>query len=547
MKLNKKKIREILESRNGEWNYKTLSSLPHPYTLKDAKEAAQFVLEKMRNNEEILVVGDYDVDGIISSVIMMKFFSRIGYGNARYVIPNRFSDGYGLSQNIIANQKADLIITVDNGITAIEAANICKEMNIPLIITDHHLPKKDENNNDLLPNANFIINPQRQDCTFAQKEICGAFVAWYFCAAIKVALNEAFNDKVDSKLNKTTRFIERKDSLKLDDLLELVMLATIADLMPLKELNKLVVLNGIERFKNSKAKPIKALKQNLKGKAITNPSATDIAFSVTPLLNAAGRMGEATLASEFFLAQDYKKVESLYNKLVSLNNERKQIVSKINEEAIACARVYENAVIALKEDWHEGVLGIVAARLVEHFKRPAIIFSRAKLGLKGSVRGYGNIDMIEVLNQAKDILGEFGGHSKAAGVAIELENYEKFCSFLENLKELPRKDEVQNEDMLGEIDLNEIDGELLDILQEFEPYGQGNPRPVFKANLQVNKTSLVKNNHLRMEFKNAPVSAIFFFAPVKPNKNEWINAEFTLQEDLFTNLPLMIFSKVSVC
>ena len=132
----------------------------------------------MRNNEEILVVGDYDVDGIISSVIMMKFFSRIGYNNARYVIPNRFSDGYRLSQNIIGNQKADLIITVDNGITAIEAANICKEANIPLIITDHHLPKKDENNNDLLPNANFIINPQRKDCQLPQKEICGAFVAW---------------------------------------------------------------------------------------------------------------------------------------------------------------------------------------------------------------------------------------------------------------------------------------------------------------------------------------------------------------------------------
>ena len=547
MSLTKKQIRQILFDRTKNWSFKTLSSLPHPYTLKDCEQASLAVVKAINERKKILIVGDYDVDGIISSVVMMRFFEMIDYHNVSYVIPNRFEDGYGLSEDIIKRNPSDIIITVDNGITAFEAALFCKEQNIPLIITDHHLPKEN------LPEATFIINPQRKDCNFAQKEICGAMVAWYFCAGIKIALN--------SKINITY-------------LLELVMLATIADMMPLTQINKTIVLYGLKRFKTSGLIPIQKLKTQLKTK---NPTAIDISFSLTPLLNSAGRMGEGRIASEFLLAKDHQTSNKLFTKLTNLNQQRKKIAKNVLDEALQKAFIYENALIAKSGDWHEGVLGIVAAQMAEKFKRPAFIFSNTQHGIKGSARSFGNIDLMRILLQAKEILEEFGGHSKAAGVGIKEENFARFCQYLESLdsrdfkitQDCEAQDSTiinsmaqdckvqdsktapescanyQNPEILGEIDSRDIDMELFCLLDEFEPYGQGNPKPAFETTLQVTQIEFIKSKHQKFRFYETPIEGIFFFCDAEIKPNQRVKISFSLQLDSFSTKPVMIIREIT--
>ncbi|WP_455939843.1 single-stranded-DNA-specific exonuclease RecJ [Helicobacter fennelliae] len=529
MKLTKQKIKEILTLRTQNWDFKTLSSLPHPYTLKNCKEASQIITKSIQEHKKILIVGDYDVDGIIASVVMMKFFEYIGYSNVQYVIPNRFEDGYGLSVDIIRKHigdTGDIIITVDNGITAFEAAQFCFERGIPLIITDHHIPK------DTLPNATYIINPQQKDCNFAQKEICGAMVAWYFCAGIKIAL--------ESKVNLT-------------QLLELIMLATIADMMPLTQINKCIVLYGLKKLQNTNFLALQKLKTQLKTK---NPTAIDISFSITPLINAAGRMGEGRIASEFLLCNDEQKSNELFAMLLELNKERKDTAKSVLEEAMQSAYIYDYAVIAKNDAWHEGVLGIVAAQMAEKFERPAFVFSKTNAGLKGSARSFGDIDLMQMLLKAKDYLGEFGGHSKAAGIGIDEEKFLDFCQYLQNLDStstISRKDSAcglsdpLDSGIFGEIEGSDIDEELLALLQEFEPFGQANPKPTFQATLQVKSIENIKNLHQKFRFHTTHIQAISFFSSVEIDKNQWVKVDFNMHLDIFGNKPIMVIKQIQEC
>lgn len=639
--LSKQEIEALLHNRTKQWDFPTLSSLPHPYTLKSCKEACEFLAEKIRQSQnlatqqapspkpcKILVVGDYDVDGVIASVVMMKFFAQIGYGHVEYVIPSRFDDGYGVSSAIVKQHPSDVVITVDNGITAYEAAEYCAQQGIPLIITDHHIPK------DTLPNAPFIINPQRRDCSFAQREICGAMVAWYFCAGLKIALG------VETSLT---------------PLLELVMLATIADMMPLTQINKCVVLYGLRRFSSSEIPALRKLKTRLKTRYIT---ATDISFSLTPLINAAGRMGEGRIASEFLLLDDSslesnmharsnlldsgsldsgaressefdshsapqstqestrleRALDSGLQALLALNQTRKDTAKAVLDSAHSCAIVYDHAVIARGDDWHEGVLGIVAAQLASAYERPAFVLSitqpkhdnkaREKDGhddkdcdekaaddtstgaiLKGSARSWNDIDVMQILLGAGEILGEFGGHSKAAGLSVEIARFHEFCAYLSQLHDLPkckpsssgmasdsgcgREAEVgtlQGEPLSGEalddmavlpIDSRDIDEELFALLDRFEPYGQGNPKPTFISSLRIKRIQSIKA-HRKLSFFGTPIQGMWFFASEKLAQNgagqsstgqgsggelvqgEMAEITFSMQMDSFSHRPMMI-------
>ncbi|OBV28325.1 single-stranded-DNA-specific exonuclease RecJ [Helicobacter sp. CLO-3] len=516
--LDKRAIFEILQERTKGWEYKTLSSLPHPYALKSCEQASKLIAKHINEGSEILVVGDYDVDGVISSVVMMKFFEMIGYKRVKYIIPNRFTDGYGLSVNIIKQNPSDVIITVDNGITAYEAGEYCAENGIDLIITDHHLPK------EILPRASFIINPQQSDCSFPQAEICGAMVAWYFCAGVRIALGA---------------------DVRLTPLLELVMLATIADMMPLTQINKCVVLYGLKSIQDTKFLPVKKLKKGLRS---PKPTATDVSFSITPLLNAAGRMGEGRVASEFLLCDDEARSERLYEELVSLNVARKSTAKSVQEEAMQNARIYQNAIIAKNDDWHEGVLGIAAAQLADHFRRPAFIFSRTKNhGLKGSARSFGEVDLIGVLNRAKDILGEFGGHFKAAGVAIDEARFDEFCAFLEELDDLPMREEGGADSaVFGAINPKDIDEELFLLLEQFEPYGQANPKPVFESILRIGWTQKIKQIHKKFGFMDTAVEGIYFFCDDDFGSGDIVRVKFGLQVDFFSKKPIMILQSMEL-
>lgn len=576
--LSKAQIHQILKSKNSKWDFSSLSSLPHPFSLKDCEQASHFLAQAIANQKQILVVGDYDVDGIVSSVIMMRFLHSLGCKNATYIIPNRFRDGYGISQKILQENPSDIVITVDNGISAFEAAQFCATSGRSLIITDHHLPKEQ------LPNADFIINPQRHDCEFPQKEICGALVTWYLCAGTKIALQ-----KIDS-------LSSLAQSIDLAPLLEFVALATIADMMPLKHINKTIVLYGIKKLKHPHFHCISKLKTLLK---TPFPTASDISFSITPVLNSAGRMGEGTIASEFLL--DSTKV-SLEN-LKSINEERKKCANDTLESALKNARQYPNAIIT-KGQWNEGVLGIVAAKLAKRFQKCAFVLTTKinnptsqKNILKGSVRGIGSVNIIDLLNGAQKILGEFGGHKSAAGVQLDEDRYEEFCEYLAGVDiDFAKNDENLYDEFL--LDSRDIDEELLHIVEEFEPYGQGNPKPIFESTLCVENVEIIKEvhrkiifspldcfssqdclqdfgEHIKQDFikdttqdfaqiakqdstqitrqdsnhnqnlaQNIHLKAMYFFCEKDIQKGDKITAKFTLQRDSFSGKAVMIISEI---
>ena len=479
--LNKEKIKEILSSRIEE-----ISSMqiPHFSLLSDIEKSAKRIVKAIENNEKIVILGDYDVDGVSSSAIMYLFLKKI-YKNFEIVIPNRFIHGYGLNAKILEEIRADLIITVDNGITAFEAAEICKERGIDLIITDHHTPKKMENvkckmenekNNSpfsifnsqfILPSAYAVVNP-KTSAEFPFKEICGAEVAWYLCAAIKS---------------------EMKLNIDLREFLDILVLAIIADVMPLNHLNRTLVNMGLKRLNASKRAFSRVLKRYF-----SNIKSTNIAFGIAPRLNAAGRMESARVAFEFLISNDENEALELYLELDRLNNLRKETESEILESV----EITDDDFILVKGDFHEGVIGIIASRLVHKYNKPAIVFSE-KENLKGSGRSLGNIDIFSLISECEDLLEGFGGHKMACGLSIKKENFYFFQKKLnEKIKKYNKDDFFIEDFVLGELKFSEIDLELLDILNDYEPYGEGNPKPKFITKAKIENVRNLKDNHYKL-------------------------------------------------
>ncbi|WP_095225163.1 single-stranded-DNA-specific exonuclease RecJ [Helicobacter sp. 12S02634-8] len=516
--LKKAEITKILTNRFADDPFTSIKQLPHPHQLKDAQKAARLIAAAIQNNQNILVVGDYDVDGVTSCVIMEKFFHLISYQNARYIIPNRFSDGYGINPLIVEKNPADLIITVDNGISAFETGEYCKQNGITLIITDHHTIK------DALPTADAIINPQQTDCPFPQKEICGASLAWYLCNAIK---------------------LEMGLSIQLIGLLDLVSIATIADMMPLKAVNKLLVKAGLKQFITSNAPANTILKSHLKSTHIT---AQDIAFSIAPLINSAGRMRDGDIAAKFLLSTDLAQAQAHYQTLSTLNQARKNTTQEILQSAQKSLLIGENCVIAHGTHWHEGVLGIVAANLSALYQRPAIVLSQKDNTFKGSARSYGDTNLIEAIKMQAGFLTRFGGHAQAVGLELEKENLEPFFASLQNTP-MPKISQISTEEILGVLDLADIDTELLEILEHFEPYGQGNPQPSFSCHqLKVTATKTFKSLHQQLELSSTSwkQKAMLFFCKEFYQTNDAVDISFYLQREP-DNSPLMVLKTITKC
>lgn len=492
-RLTKERIYEILNDRFKD-GFVKLSSLPDPSGLKDIQKAAKRVVEAIKNQEKIVIIGDYDVDGTVSSAIMKEFFDILNY-SVKIIIPNRFKDGYGITKKIVENIEADLIITVDNGISAVEAANCCLEKGIDLIITDHHTPPKE------LPKAYAIINPKQDDCSFEYKDICGAEVAWFFIAQIKKELN----------LN-----------LDMRQFLDLLSIAIIADVMPLKNINRTLVQAGLKYFEKSDRASIKFLKKSLKKDEFTSE---DLGFIIAPVLNSAGRMDSATLALDFLTSNDYFESSLCYSRLLALNSERKVEERRVFEEAKKQNDENSQIIVAAGSDWHEGVIGIVASRLVDRYKKPAIVLTKKDDFYKGSGRGYANIDLFSLLNNNKNLLYKFGGHKKAAGLTIKKENLNRLKEGLNReIKNVPKEDWIEDSGVLGELLFEDIDWELMDIIETFAPYGQDNPMPKFiSLNVEVVDFREVGENqdHLLMTLRqNGRIfKAIKFRNTIKLEKN----------------------------
>jgi len=446
--INKQILHNILSSR-FKTEPKKLSQIPNPIELQDADKAAKKIAQAIRENKKITVVGDYDVDGVSSTAIMIDFFRQIPYP-LEAIIPNRFKDGYGVSPSVLERINADLIITVDNGISAIEAAKICKERGIELIITDHHTPS------EILPEAFAIVDPKLSTCSYPFTEICGAQVAWLLLALVKKELSL----HVDMK-----------------QFLDILCIAIIADIMPLIDINRTLVKEGLKVLMTS-SRPSSVIIRDFLNKSVI--CSEDIAFQIAPRINAAGRLEDASIALDFFTAPNVNTAYKQFEILNSLNELRKETEAETTKLALAQGNPNDDVIVVSGEGWHEGVVGIVAARCVDNFERPAIVLSSENDVAKGSARSIGNVSIYDLIKENESYLSKFGGHKMAAGLGLHVENIDAFrIAINKSASKLPREDFVPIEEVIGIMPSDEIDLDLLNLLDNFEPYGEANQKPLF--------------------------------------------------------------------
>lgn len=516
-KLTKKDVFELLSKRHNDNKYKKLQNLPLPIELRDATKASLRIKQALENNQKIIIVGDYDVDGIVSTAIMFEFFEKLGE-KVFYFIPNRFRHGYGLSPKVIEelleiHSKIDVIITVDNGISSFDAANICKQNNIDLIITDHHTV------GEILPDAYAVINPKRDDCNFPCKNICGAQVAWYFCASIKQQLEA---------------------NVDMSEFFDLLCVAIISDMMPMKSLNYTIAKKGLQSLCISKRTSFKYLfnkfsRQNIKS--------DDIGFLLSPLLNSAGRLDDPLLALEFILSKTEDKASFYLDKLIHLNDKRKSLQREAFCDAIS--KVDDGEVICVwSENWNEGVIGIIASNLSQKFKKPAFVFSIKDDTAKGSARSVGEVNLYDLISLSSKYLIGFGGHKSAAGMSLHVENIQDFrLSLCESYRQIKNSENIENlNETLGELELDEIDLELVDIIHSFEPFGVENEKPVFSINqAKIKKITLFGKNleysRLLLEHNSFQSEILLFDDATQFCEGEIVNALITVSINNFYSEP----------
>ncbi len=469
---------EAFLSRRFEACSEKLSDIPHPDLLKDAQKGAKRLAKAIRNGEKIAVVGDYDVDGVTSTAIVKRFFDLIGTPLTT-AIPNRFIDGYGVSPGILERIEADVIFTVDNGINAFAAAEVCKTRGIDLIITDHHTPS------DTLPDAYAIINPKQHDCSYPFKEICGAQVAWLLMGMLKHELQL---------------------TIDMRQFFPFLALAIIADVMPLVGINRSIVKTGLEMMQRSPLPPFGIIRDYLNRSSITSE---DIAFQIAPRINSAGRLEDASIALEFLLAGTAQKAFHQFELLSSLNTLRKETEAQTTEEALLQANTEDAVIVVAGEHWNEGVVGIVASRLVSRFQKPAIVLSIHNGIAKGSGRSIGNVDLYSLIKSQETLLEKFGGHKMAAGLSMKSEQVDLFRRQINIVAQtIDPADFVPSSDIVGELEHHLINFELLELLERFEPYGEGNPRPRFlirDAEVVNIKLFGSDQSHSRLELRPSPL------------------------------------------
>ena len=522
--LTKEDIRRILGLRFENDYCTRLGEIPKPSSLKDIGRASKRIADAIRAKERIAIVGDYDVDGVISSVILSQFFDDLGVDYS-LIIPNRFTDGYGLNPQIVAKLDVHVIVTVDNGISAVEAAKICKEQGIDLIITDHHTVPS------IIPDAYAIVNPKQEDCDFPNCEICGAQVAWYLVASLKEELGVEYD---------------------LSQFLDLLCIAIMADMMELVGMNRVMVKKGIVELNRSKRAAFEAIKQYFGKKTLEGD---DISFLIAPLINSSGRMEDASFSYKFLKSTNVQDALKKLDYIASLNEARKEEERLLFESTLPYVKEDENIIVVWGNDWHEGIVGIVASRLSKRFKKPAIVFSIKDDKAKGSARGIGNVDILALIREQENILLGFGGHKGAAGVSIDIQHLEEFKDKITQASRRITAAELEADgDILGEITADQIDFELLEILENQEPYGQKNPKPSFLLkNILVKVHRLIGKDgqHLKLILQEGSNSleALFFNYDMLAKQGEKIDILFTVSRNDYRGLvtPQLLIKQIFKC
>lgn len=477
--------REIDSFRKARQFFKpTLEDLHDPYLLTGMKEAVKRIIKALTNNEKILIYGDYDVDGTNASSMLYLFLTEIG-GNVEIYIPNRFTEGYGISQKGIdeaSKNKINLIISVDCGITAIQETKYAKELGIDLIICDHHEP------GDKLPDALAVLDPLKHGCPYPYKFLSGAGVTFKLIQAIA-------------------------DSIGMKDLplkyLDFVAVAGAADIVPLTGENRILVKLGLEKLNNEPRPGFKALIDKA-GLKLGSISSSQIVFGLAPRINAVGRLGDANRAVKLLLSKTYEEAYQYAEILDKENRNRRTIDDEILNEAINKVEneidlQNEIAIILHKEDWHLGVIGIVASRLVEKYYRPTILLTSVDGVVKGSGRSIPDFNLYEAIKHCEDLVLQFGGHKAAAGLSIHPEKInlfkKRFNEFARNT--LTPEQLIPTIEIEAVIDLNAITPKFRRILERFAPFGPQNMKPIFLTE-QVElfeRPRISSNNHLFMKVR----------------------------------------------
>ncbi|MGN8805967.1 MULTISPECIES: single-stranded-DNA-specific exonuclease RecJ [unclassified Blautia] len=492
------------EEKIKEYLLGTIDTIPSPWLMKDMKKAVDILEKKIQQQAKIRIIGDYDIDGVTSTYILLKGLTRIG-ANVDTYIPDRVADGYGIHEHLIdraESDKIDTIVTCDNGIAASAEIQMAKEKGMTVIVTDHHeIPYREENGERrvILPPADAILNPKQYDCLYPNKNLCGAVVAFKYITA----LYERFD-------------IQKKE---LEDYYELVAIATVGDVMDLQGENRILVKEGLRRLPNTKNKGLQELirANNLEDSKIT---AYHIGFVLGPCINASGRLDTAARSLALLNAPTKEEAAKLAGDLTALNQSRKALTEKGKEEAIQLIETTElkndRVLVVYLPECHESLAGIIAGRLREKYHKPAFVLTKGEKCAKGSGRSIESYSMYDELVKCADLMVQFGGHPMAAGLSIEEENIEKFREQLNQNCTLTEEDLRPKIVIDVAMPISYITKELLEQISLLEPFGKGNVKPIFaQKGLRVLDSNIIGKNKNVVKLKlldpqGAIIEGIYF-------------------------------------
>ncbi len=491
----------------------SLANLLRPTDLLGVKKAADIVSSAIRDNKRIVIVGDFDCDGATASALSVSALRAFGARQVSYLVPNRFQFGYGLTPEIVALAKdAEVLITVDNGISSIEGVAAANSAGMEVVITDHHLAGKE------LPEAAAIVNPNQPGCGFPSKALAGVGVIFYLLSLVRSQLvaEKWFENNGIAKPN-------------MAQFLDLVALGTIADVVPLDQNNRILVQAGLKRIRAGVGRPgIRAICE-IARRDPTVLNAQDLAFAVGPRLNAAGRLDDMSLGIQCLLSTDLAKARKLAAALNQLNVARREIEQVMTEDAelLVVASVNKQqasdkidlGICLFDESWHQGVIGIVAGRIREKFHRPVIAFAESGVDeLKGSARSIPGVHIRDVLDaiacRYPGLIGKFGGHAMAAGLSLRQIHYSRFANaFNKEISRWVSETDLQGTIMTdGCLEASQLELDTARLLGRSGPWGQAFPEPLFEGTFQLVDQRVVGEHHLKMSLKmgNCLVDAIAF-------------------------------------
>lgn len=480
--------------------YGTLAEIPSPWKMKDMERAVQILQKKITQKKKIRIIGDYDIDGVTATCILLKGLKRLN-ANVDTYIPDRVKDGYGMHEQLIdkaLEDGIDTILTCDNGIAAAAEIEYAKKEGLTVIVTDHHdIPFRDTEDGRIwiIPKADAVVNPKQNDCLYPNKNICGAVVAWKLIWALYERLGI--------------------DSDEIWDFLELAAIATVGDVMDLQGENRIIVKEGLKKLSSTSFEGLKALicVNNLEGAEIT---AYHVGFVIGPCINASGRLDTAARSLELLLADNMEDAMKLADDLYDLNQSRKAMTEQGKEQAIQS--IEENnlgkdrVLVVYLPDCHESLAGIIAGRIREAYNKPVFVLTKGADGVKGSGRSIEAYSMYEELVKCSDLLTQFGGHPMAAGLSMEEKNVELFRRHLNDNCTLTEQDLIPKIMIDVPMPISYLSKKLTEQLKVLEPFGKGNSKPlfaqknlravgirVFGRNRNVAKMLLIDENGIKMD------------------------------------------------